>query len=146
MYIDAVKEMIKGHEGSVVRNGNHVVYKCPAGKNTVGYGRNLDDKGLSQHEAEMLLENDIRECIMDLQRIFHPMWTGRSDEVKAICIDMRFALGGQGFRRWQNFSKSVVEDDVDGMIRNLKDSKWYLNLGHHRINDYIKLLDGSRKL
>jgi lysozyme len=34
-------------------------YRCTAGKLTIGIGRNLDDCGISQTEAYVLLENDI---------------------------------------------------------------------------------------
>jgi len=33
-------------------------YHCPAGKLTIGIGRNLGDKGITEKEAVMLLEND----------------------------------------------------------------------------------------
>ena len=45
-------------------------YHCPAGKLTIGIGRNLEDKGITEKEAVMLLENDIHECIEDLKTIF----------------------------------------------------------------------------
>jgi len=30
-------------------------YKCPAGKLTIGIGRNLEDRGITEQEAQMLL-------------------------------------------------------------------------------------------
>jgi len=45
-------------------------YHCPAGKLTIGVGRNLEDKGITEEEAVMLLENDIQECLKDLGTIF----------------------------------------------------------------------------
>ncbi|MBP5593653.1 MAG: hypothetical protein J6X75_05780, partial [Clostridia bacterium] len=33
-------------------------YRCPAGKLTIGYGRNIEDMGISETEAEMLFDND----------------------------------------------------------------------------------------
>jgi lysozyme len=33
-------------------------YHCPAGKHTIGVGRNLEDKGITEKEAVILLEND----------------------------------------------------------------------------------------
>lgn len=46
-----------------------VLYKCPAGANTIGVGRNLDANGLSDEEAMYLLENDIREAERGLVQI-----------------------------------------------------------------------------
>ena len=33
-------EMLKRHEGEVVTNGRHLIYKCSAGHWTIGIGRN----------------------------------------------------------------------------------------------------------
>jgi lysozyme len=37
-------------------------YRCTAGKLTIGVGRNLDDRGISESEALHLLDNDIKAC------------------------------------------------------------------------------------
>ena len=34
-------------------------YKCTSGKLTIGVGRNLEDIGITEQEAELLLLNDI---------------------------------------------------------------------------------------
>jgi lysozyme len=44
-------------------------YLCPAGKLTIGIGRNLEGKGITKQEAIMLLEYDIQECLDDLTDI-----------------------------------------------------------------------------
>jgi len=33
-------------------------YQCSADKLTIGYGRNLEDNGISEHEAEQMLLTD----------------------------------------------------------------------------------------
>ncbi len=38
-------EMLKRHEGEVVTNGRHLIYKCSAGHWTIGIGRNVDVNG-----------------------------------------------------------------------------------------------------
>ena len=50
-----VMEELKKEEGFRAK-----VYKCTAGKNTIGFGRNLDDNGITYEEAEYLLKNDIK--------------------------------------------------------------------------------------
>ena len=54
MYLETAAAMIKRHEGLRLR-----LYECSAGKTTIGYGRNLDDNGISHSEAEYMLEADI---------------------------------------------------------------------------------------
>jgi lysozyme len=34
-------------------------YQDTVGKWTIGYGRNLDDRGISKYEAEAMLRNDV---------------------------------------------------------------------------------------
>ena len=58
-------EQLTKHEGLRLKP-----YHCPAGKLTIGIGRNLEDKGITEKEARMLLENDIQECIQDLKIVF----------------------------------------------------------------------------
>ena len=62
-------EMLKRHEGEVVTNGRHLIYKCSAGYWTLGIGRNVDVNGglgLSDDEVDYLLENDIARVIKEL--------------------------------------------------------------------------------
>ncbi|MBF0232286.1 MAG: lysozyme, partial [Desulfamplus sp.] len=64
-------------------------YKCTAGKLTIGYGRNLDDVGISEQEAQYLLHRDINACEMDMNRIFDE-FDSMPDSVKRVLINMRF--------------------------------------------------------
>ena len=67
-------------------------YRCSAGKTTIGYGRNLDDVGITEREAEILLETDIRRSLADLDRAL-PWWRGLSGPQGRGLVNMRFNLG-----------------------------------------------------
>ena len=54
MDLRIVTEQIIRHEG--FRNKP---YKCTANKLTIGYGRNIEDNGITKTEASVLLKNDI---------------------------------------------------------------------------------------
>jgi len=54
---DALVERVKVHEGLRLKP-----YRCTAGKLTIGYGRNLDDRGISEEEARRFLDWDLREA------------------------------------------------------------------------------------
>ena len=56
MNINPVAHLIKKHEGLSLKP-----YKCTAGKLTIGYGRNIEDKGISQEEAERFLDDRLYE-------------------------------------------------------------------------------------
>lgn len=55
---DELVNDIKRHEGFMLKP-----YVCPMGKLSIGYGRNLDDNGISLQEAELMLKNDINNAI-----------------------------------------------------------------------------------
>ena len=104
-------------------------YYCPAGKLTIGVGRNLEDKGISQKEAVFLLKNDIDECIADLEELFKEKFDSFPDQVKMVLIDMRFNLGAAGFRSFRKMIKAVNESDFDKASKEMKDSNWYSQVG-----------------
>ena len=138
--ITACVDLIKKHEGKVIRNSRHIVYTCPAGKKTIGYGRNLEANGISEHEAEFLLYNDIDECLYVLSRIIKPHWDEMPDSIKLVLVDMIFALGPTGFKRWLRLIAAAKLFNKDLMIKELKDSKWYNGIGKNRIDDLISIL------
>ena len=58
---EALIEELKRDEGVVL-----TLYKCSAGKNTIGVGRNIDDRGITEDESDYLLSNDIDLCVEEL--------------------------------------------------------------------------------
>ena len=55
-------EFTKKSEGEVrLGNGNHKLYKCPADKYTIGYGFNIEDNGLPEDIAEILVNRQLFE-------------------------------------------------------------------------------------
>lgn len=90
-------------------------YRCPAGKLTIGVGRNLDDVGLTadeaatlgaparrgaaleglritEEQARLLCRNDVDRVVRELD--VHLPWWRRLDEVRArVLVNMAFNLG-----------------------------------------------------
>ncbi len=56
--MNRIKAQLIRHKGLKLKP-----YRCTAGKLTIGVGRNLDDCGISQTEAYVLLENDIQSKV-----------------------------------------------------------------------------------
>ena len=50
MNIHQLKKQLTRHEGK-----RAYPYRCPAGKLSIGVGRNLEDKGLSEEEIEYIV-------------------------------------------------------------------------------------------
>ena len=85
-----VMEELKKEEGFRAK-----VYKCTAGKNTIGFGRNLDDNGITYEEAEYLLKNDIKMVDTWLNDNV-PIYANLTPERQFVLIDMCFNLGFAG--------------------------------------------------
>ena len=65
-----LRQLIKRHEGSHKQNGRHYPYVDSVGKWTLGYGRNIEDNGISDVEADYLLTNDIATTLYELKGAF----------------------------------------------------------------------------
>lgn len=122
MYFDTALDLIRKHEGLSL-----TVYECPAGYLTIGYGRNLETKGITRAEAETLLIHDIDESIEDL-RGFH-FWEFLDDAQRAAVIDMRFNLGPSGFRKFKRFIAALESRDYAKAGREMADSLWWNQVG-----------------
>jgi lysozyme len=123
MNVEEVKQQLIEHEGLEL-----TAYQCPAGRWTIGVGRNVQDKGISREEAMMLLENDINECIADLQQIF-PDFDDLAEPRQRALVDMRFNLGPQRFRGFQNMIAAVKGSDFARAADEMIDSRWYTQVG-----------------
>lgn len=107
-------------------------YVDTVGKLTIGVGRNLTDKGLRQSEIDILLENDVKDAIYDLDR-FLPWWRSLDEPRRRVMVEMVFNMGiGDGTRGLLSFRNTLESirtgryaDAADGM----KNSKWATQVG-----------------
>ena len=117
MYIGLAAELIKKHEGLRFKP-----YKDTVGKLTIGYGRNLDDNGITLAEAEQMLSNDIQNCYAECLKL--PCWNKLNEARQAVLLDMCFNLG---ITRMKTFKKMLAALEVGAYNRAAKemlDSKW----------------------
>lgn len=133
-YISIV-EQIADHEGFRSKP-----YRCTAGKLTIGYGRNIEDVGISKAEARILLSNDIFKAQRDCERIF-PLWNYYPDSKRWALVDMRFNLGPGRFRGFRRMIAAVKNEDWKLAAKEAKDSRWYGQVG--RRSKYIVELLGD---
>jgi len=98
-----IEKYISANEGLKLKP-----YKCTAGKLTIGYGRNLDDRGISEDEALIMLKNDIALCQYELNRTLD-FYVALPDNVKTVLIDMCFNLGISGLLKFKNMLSAIKE-------------------------------------
>ncbi len=118
MILSDMKQIEINHEGIKLKP-----YRCPAGKLTIGVGRNLDDCGIRPDEAEMMLENDLRKSYQDLLTIFPEFQTYSLNRQHAL-IDMRFQLGFTGFIQFRQMIKAVKSGDWEEASKQAFDSDY----------------------
>ena len=119
--------MLERHEGRRTHP-----YRDIVGKLTIGVGRNLDDRGLSADEIDMLLAHDIAIARAACQALF-PAFDGFHYKRQAGMISMAFNLGQTrlaGFRRM----RAAINDGnwIDASNEAL-DSYWARQVGHRAV-------------
>lgn len=67
-------------------------YKCSANKLTLGVGRNIEDRGISDVTAMQMLEEDIDLCVEELARNV-TWWEEAPDGIQEVLIDLCFNMG-----------------------------------------------------
>jgi lysozyme len=120
---DPLVEQLKRHEGF----RSHV-YLCTAGKKTVGYGRNLDDTGLSKAEAEVLLINDIEAAKGELS-VHVPVFVMLSPERKAVLVNMTVNLGITKLLGFKRMLEALRDQYFEQVAAEMLNSKWAQQVG-----------------
>lgn len=133
--MDLAKASIRNHEGCRLKP-----YKCTAGKVTIGYGRNLDDKGISEQEADRMLHSDVLECIADLET--YGYWNTLSGTRKAALLDLRFCVGPAGYRGFKKMNAALSAGDYGKAADEIMDSKFATQTGH-RADDLVVMLQNG---
>lgn len=118
-----VERLIRLHEGCRL-----YAYTCPSGKTTIGWGRNLDDQGVSRDEADLLLTHDIVRCEQALREALP--WTAQLDVVRlAVLTDMVYNLGLAGLLRFKRTLASIEARDYPRAAGQMLDSRWAQQVG-----------------
>ena len=120
------------------------VYKDTLGIDTIGIGRNLEDRGISKEEldeldiptidhiyeygiteadAMALAENDVQIVEEELLRA-HPC-VDRLDSVRQlILVDMAFNMGVPRLCKFQKMWNAIHEEDFPNAAKEMLDSRW----------------------
>lgn len=117
------KSLIKQHEGLELK-----LYKCPAGKLTIGYGHNIEDNGITEDMAEFILDRDIEDAEDYLKQYF---WYYDLDpNRRAALIDMMYNLGPQKFSGFHKMITAFAAGDHLTAADEAEDSLWYRQVGN----------------
>ena len=103
-------------------------YRDTVGKLTIGCGRNLDDVGITQDEAMLLLQNDIRKAYADLTTALP--WVQTLDDVRQnVLINMTFNMGIGGLLRFKNTLGMIQRHEYNQAASAMLQSLWATQVG-----------------
>ena len=132
----AIIKYIQDNEGLMLKP-----YKCSSGKLTIGYGRNLDDVGISKSEACMLLSNDLCRAIAQVQNKI-PFFEELSDNRQMVLIDLCFNLGINGLLGFKNMLTALESGNYQKAAIELMNSRYATQVGIRAEKNRDYLLNG----
>lgn len=103
-------------------------YRCTAGKLTIGYGRNLDDIGITRDEAEQLLRDDVWRVLVELDRDM-PWWRDLSTDRQRALANMALNLGLPRLKEFRKMLAALQRGDWEEAARQALDSRWANQVG-----------------
>lgn len=116
-------DQIKRHEGF-----EKFPYECPAGKLTIGYGRNIEEVGITENEAEFLLLSDVQRSAAELNKNFE-WYYNLTKRRKQAMINLLFNLGLAKLREFKKFLAAMESGDYPTASKELLDSKYARQVG-----------------
>ena len=103
-------------------------YRCTAGYLTIGVGRNIEERGLSDDEIDFMLDNDISIVINELGDSYD--WFFDLSEVRQrVIADMVFNLGLPRFSKFKNMIAALEDGDYEEAANQMMDSRWAEQVG-----------------
>ena len=114
------------------------VYTDSLGIETIGVGRNLRDKGISEEEAVMLLNRDISDALEDVMHVCS-VYTQLSRPRQLVLVGLAFNIGRDRLSKFVRFLGAIHRGDWDDAANELKDSQWYRQVGIRGIA-YVEMM------
>lgn len=117
-------EQIKKHEGLRLKP-----YTDTVGKLTLGVGRNLEDKGITEQEALFMLNNDVDYFYKKLADSL-PWIKNLDDARQNVLVNMAFNLGVAGLMSFKNMLGHCKDGHYDYAAVEMLNSKWADQVGY----------------
>ena len=121
--MDKMIEQLVDHEGLELHP-----YEDSLGIITIGVGRNLEERGISEDEAFYLLANDI-DIIWDELIKQHPIVEDLDDQRQMILLDMAFNMGVPRLGKFKKMWAAIEDGDMIEASKQALDSRWADQVG-----------------
>lgn len=109
---------------------------------TIGYGHNLDARGMSQSIANATLDEDINYWIAELNKKL-PFFEMLNASRQAVLIDMAHNLGINGLLEFTDMLHAIEKNDFNSAAQAMMDSKWATQVGRRAFADMFIMKNGD---
>ena len=134
--MDSLIQQLVEHEGLEL-----FPYEDTLGIVTIGVGRNLEERGISEDEAFYLLGNDI-EVIWDELIKQHPIVEDLDDQRQMVLLDMAFNMGVPRLGKFKKMWAAIEEGDMNEASKQALDSRWADQVGRRAESLAERLISG----
>ncbi len=138
MYLDKELELLIKHEGLELKP-----YVCTSGKMTIGIGRNLNDRGITELEARFLATNDIQLSDNELTKAF-PFYRNNLNEIRKMVLrNMHINLGMTRLLKFKKFLTNLENKNYLSASVEMLDSRWASQVGYRAV-ELSNLMKGGK--
>jgi len=123
------------------KSGRHILYKCPANKWTLGYGRNVEDRGVSDAEAVDWLHSDVRDAALDAAALF-PSWLKLDEVRRDVLTNMSYNMGIKKLAGFHDLIAAVERQNWPAAKAAMVDSAWHSQVGDRAVRLERQMLTG----
>ena len=134
--MDKMIDELVDHEGLELHP-----YEDSLGILTIGVGRNLEERGISEDEAFYLLGNDI-EVIWDELISKHPIVEDLDDQRQMILLNMAFNMGVPRLAKFKKMWAAIESGDMEEASKQALDSRWADQVGRRAEELAERLISG----
>lgn len=124
---DLIKKRLLDFEGLVLK-----AYECSQGYTSIGVGRNLDTRGITEEEAMYLLSNDIDSVFKDLDKHL-AIWRSYPIDCQYVLIDLCFNCGIHTLLSFRKTLAFCQLGEWERAATELLDSKYAKQVGRRAI-------------
>lgn len=145
---DDLTNLIKRHEGSLKNKaGRHILYQCTENKWSVGWGRNLTDRGISEGEAILMLQNDIKQAQADVTTLMPYIATFAKIYTPRYCafVDMMLNIGMTRMKQFKKMLTAAEKGDWKTAAKEILNSKYAKDVGD-RANEIAYLVEYNEEI
>jgi lysozyme len=127
MNIERIKATLTKHEGLRLH-----MYKDSVGIYTIGVGHNLEDKGISERAAQVMLEDDIEDAITDLERNLS-YFKDLPTLVKEALVNLCFNLGISRLLQFKKTLAYLKSGKYERAANEVLDSRYASQVGYRAL-------------